>query len=78
MNFMRTFSKFSQILQAICIFLPNPRKINARSLIYFEYAKLMHFRNFLKKTFKSSKMPRHINNQLTYLILKEQIGIFGF
>ena len=54
MNFYQNFSKISQNFSTICAFRPNARKINAWFVKLFEkYAKIMDFRNFLKKFFEN-------------------------
>ena len=53
LNFHQKFSNFSQNFKTICIFRPNARKINAWFVKFLEkYAKIKHFRNFLKKFLK--------------------------
>ena len=52
LNFHRKISRFSQDFPTTCIFNTNARNINAAFLKFFEkYAKIIHFCNFLKKSF---------------------------
>ena len=53
LNFYQNFSKLSQIFKTISIFRQNTRKSNTGLVKFFwKYAKLMHFKQFLKKFFE--------------------------
>ena len=69
MNFYQRISKISQIFPAICVFRQNARKFNAGFVPFFEnYARIMDFRNFLKKYSESFLDFLKISQQFVFFV----------
>ena len=68
LNLYQKISNFSQNFQTISIFRPKARKSNTWFVKFFwKYAKVMHFKQFLKKSFE---------NFLKFLKFSEQFVCF--